>query len=75
VHRYTGKTSYTFFYFFLVYQFSQYTYQFINSVYINSPNTNPHTNNMIALVLLDGTITIVSSMMEAATVAAEIRQA
>jgi hypothetical protein len=30
---------------------------------------------MIALVLLDGTITIVSSMIEAATVAADIRQA
>jgi hypothetical protein len=64
-----------FFYFFLVYQFSQYAYQFINSVYIYSPTTNPHTNNMIALVLLDGTITIVSSMIEAATVAADIRQA
>jgi len=61
-----------FFYFFLVYQFSQYAYQFIISINIL---TNPHTNNMIALVLLDGTITIVSSMIEAATVAADIRQA
>jgi hypothetical protein len=30
---------------------------------------------MIALVLLDGTITMVSSMIEAAAVAADIRQA